>query len=332
MTFAYPYVLLLLLALPVVAWLKGQRGKKAAFVYSSVQLVSPEYKSTRATAGGLLAALRWLALAVLIVALAQPRLTETQTSVSASGVDIMVAADLSGSMAAEDFQLSGKQVSRVVILKDVLRKFIRKRTSDRIGMVAFAARAYVAAPMTLDHDFLQQNLDRLEQGTIKEDGTAIGSALTVCLNRLKELQSKSKIVILMTDGQNNAGKIAPLMAAEAAQALGIKVYTIGIGTRGLAPMPARDIFGRMGYQQVPVDIDEDTLKKIAEKTNGKYYRADNTEKFREIYDEIDRLEKTEVNVKKFSRHTELAHWVMLAGLAVLITELVLANTLLRRLP
>ncbi|MEI7731717.1 MAG: VWA domain-containing protein [Verrucomicrobiota bacterium] len=324
--------MLLLLALPLLAWLKGRQGRAVAFVYSSVDMVKPDHAASRASAGALLANLRWLVLGVLILALAQPRLTHTETSVSASGVDIVVAADLSGSMIAEDFEIKGKRLSRIAMLKEVLSKFIAKRTSDRIGLVAFAARAYVASPLTLDHDFLQQNLSRLQQGTIQEDGTAIGSALMVSLNRLEDVKSKSRIVILMTDGQNNAGKVAPLTAADAAKALGIKVYTIGIGTRGQAPMPVRNIFGQMGYQMVPVDIDEDTLKQIADRTGGQYYRADNAEKFRDIYQEIDRMEKTEINVKKVARHTELAHWFALGGLGLLLLELLLANTVLRRLP
>jgi Ca-activated chloride channel family protein len=186
--------------------------------------------------------------------------------------------------------------------------------------------------LTLDHDFLQENLDRLEIGTINADQTAIGDALTTALNRLRELKSKSKIVILMTDGQNNAGKVDPLTAMEAAQALGVKVYTIGIGTRGLAPMPGVDMFGRKVYQMQPVDIDEDTLQKIADKTGGKYYRADNAERFRQIYAEIDKLEKTEAVINKFAQFDELFPWLVSCGLALLLVEVVLGQTLFRRLP
>src|SRR6185437_15230751 len=182
--------------------------------------------------------------------------------------------------------------------KEVLTKFIEKRPGDRIGLIAFATDAYIAAPLTLDHDFLLQNLDRLELNVIDGSHTAIGSGLSTAINRLRDLKAKSKIVILMTDGQNNSGKLAPLTVAEAAQALGVKVYTIGVGMRGQAPMPARDIFGRKVYQMVPVDIDEDTLRKIADMTGGKYYRADNAEHFQEIYAEINKLEKSEAVVKK----------------------------------
>jgi Ca-activated chloride channel family protein len=333
MTFAHPYVLLGLLGLPFLALLKGQQGRRAAFIYSSLNLVRPEDRPARDAAGMILPNLRWLALALLIIALAQPRRTETETSISASGVDIVVALDMSMSMEAMDFQLRGKDVNRLEMAKEVLKNFIRKRPSDRIGLVAFAARPYVAAPLTLDHDFLLQNLERMQLGTVKEfNATAIGSALATSVSRLSELKSKSKIAILMTDGQNNTGKVPPLSAAEAAQALKVKVYTIGVGRRGQSYVLRRNLFGQWYKEPAMVDIDEDTLKKIADLTGGKYYRADDSQRFRAIYDEIDKQEKTEVNVKKFVRHTELAHWMMLAGLLVLVTEVLLANTILRRLP
>ena len=331
MTFAHPYLLGLLLLLPALAWLKGKHGHQAAFLYSSVQLVRGIMGLTRTSVGKILLRMRWLALALFIVALARPQIGEGETKITASGIDIVVAVDLSGSMAAEDFHIKGEQVSRLEIAKDVLGKFIAKRPSDRIGLVAFAGRAYTAGPLTLDHDFLLQNLQRLTLGSI-EDGTAIGSGLTAALNRLRDLKSKSKIVILMTDGQNNAGKVPPLTAAEAAESLGVRVYTIGVGTRGTAPMPRTDVFGRKVYQSVPVDIDEDTLKSIAQKTNGKYYRADSTETLRQIYAQIDTLEKTEIQVKKFQRYRELFPWVVLAGLSVLLLEIILSNTVWRKLP
>lgn len=333
MTFAHPYLLLLLLLLPLAAWLKGRRGKPAAFVYSSTQLLRGVQDITKSNAGALLLVLRWLALALFIVALAQPRLTKFETTkATASGVDIVVAFDLSGSMAAEDFEIRGQRVNRVQMAKNVLEKFIAKRPNDRIGLVAFGTEAYIASPITLDHDFLLKNLERLELNTINGNQTAIGSALSTAINRLRELKSKSKIVILMTDGQSNAGKITPLTAAEAAQALGIKVYTIGVGTQGQAPMPATDFFGRRVYQMVPVDIDEDTLQKISEMTGGKYYRADNAEKFEAIYAEIDSLEKTDAEVTKFAQHTELFAWLIAIGMVLLTAEIAMGQTVLRRLP
>ncbi len=332
MTFGHPYVLLLLLLLPLLAWLKGKQGKPPAFVYSSVQLVRGILNVTRTRSGAFLTALRWLILAMLIIALAQPRLTKSETRVTASGVDIVVALDMSGSMASEDFEVGRERLSRLAMAKEVLKKFVEKRPNDRIGIVAFATQAYIASPLTLDHEFLLQNLARLELGTIDNNRTAIGSALSTAINRLRELKSKSKIVILMTDGQNNSGKVAPLTVAEAAQTLGVKVYTIGVGMRGMAPMPQFWQGRKVGYQMQPVDIDEDTLQKIANMTGGKYYRADNSQKFQAIYTEIDKLERTEADVKKFAHHDELFAWVITPGLGLLLLEVLLRHTIWRRLP
>jgi Ca-activated chloride channel family protein len=179
---------------------------------------------------------------------------------------------------------------------------------------------------------LQENLDRLEIGTINSDATAIGDALVTAINQLRELKSKSKIIILATDGQNNSGKIQPLLAANAAAALGVKIYTVGIGEQGMAPMPVFMGGQKVGYQNVPVDVDEDTLQKIADKTGGKYYRADNAEKFRQIYAEIDKLEKTEAVINKFTEFKELFPWLVAAGMALLLLEAALGQTVFRRLP
>jgi Ca-activated chloride channel family protein len=330
--FANPWFLLALLLLPLVGWLRGRSGARPAFVYSSVTLVKGVSKASRSRAGTFLHALRWLALACLIVALARPQMSRTDTSVRASGVDIVIALDLSGSMESEDFLIKGQRVNRLVVAKDTISKFIEKRPNDRIGLVAFAGRAYIAAPLTLDHDFLQNNLKRLDLHTI-EDGTAIGSGLSAAVNRLRDIRSKSKIVILMTDGQNNAGKIPPVTAAEAAKALGIKVYTIGVGIRGTAPFPQMTPFGQKVYTPMKVDIDEDTLTAMAEKTGGKYFRADSTDTLRKIYDEIDQFEKTEAVVKKFVQREELFRGLgAIPGLLLLFIEVLLANTIWRRLP
>jgi Ca-activated chloride channel homolog len=331
-TFAHPWFLLLLLLLPLLAWLRGRRGRPPAFVYSSVQLVRAVLNVKRSRSGGFLAALRWFALFLLIVAMSQPRLTRSERQVKASGIDIVVAIDLSGSMISEDFEIGRERVNRLNMAKDVLRKFIEKRPGDRIGLVAFATDAYIVAPPTLDHDFLLRNLSRLELGTIDDSQTAIGSGLSTALNRLRELKSKSKIVILMTDGQNNAGKVPPLTVAEAAQIMHVKVYTIGVGMRGEAPVPQIDMFGRRTYRMMPVDIDEKTLQSIAQMTDGKYFRADNAQRFQAIYSEIDKLEKTESEVKKFTEFRELFPWLILPGLGLLLAEIVLRETVLRRLP
>ena len=332
MTFAHPYLLLLLLLLPLAAWLKGRRGSSPAFLYSSVKLVEGLTGSRRSRAGAFLAALRWVLLAVLIVALAQPRLLKSTTEVKASGIDIVCALDLSGSMISEDFVVRGERVNRFNMARGVLKSFVDKRPNDRIGLVVFAKQAFIAAPLTLDHDYLQANLDRLEIGAINSDATAIGDALATSINRLRGLKSKSKIIILATDGQNNSGKISPLQAAEAAGALGVKIDTVGIGEQGMAPMPVFMGGQKVGYQNVPVDVDENTLKKIAAETGGKYYRADNAEKFKQIYDEIDKLEKTDAIISKYTQFKELFPWLAACGFALLLLEIALGQTALRRLP
>ena len=332
MTLAHPWFLLLLLLLPLVAWLRRRRGKPAAFLYSSLELTRLGTRNKPPLSGLVLRALRWAGLVLFIVAMARPQDVHTETSIKASGIDIAVALDLSGSMESEDFRFNRQTVNRLFMAKEVLKNFVRKRPGDRIGLIAFAGRAYVASPLTLDHEFLVQNIERLELHMI-EDGTAIGSGLSTAVNRLRDLKSKSKIVILMTDGQNNAGKVQPLTAAEAAAALGIKVYTIGVGIRGMAPMPRRDQFGRKyAPVMVEVDIDENTLTKIADMTGGHYYRADSAETLQKIYEEIDRLEKSEVDVKKFVNVEERMAWFLLPALGLLALELLLGQTIWRRLP
>ena len=332
MTFAHPWLLLLLLLLPLAAWLKGRRGPAAAFLYSSVKLATGLTGATRSRAGSFLAALQWLALVLFIFALAQPRRDRNETKVTASGVDIVVVFDMSGSMQSEDFELRGERVNRFNMARNVLEGFIAKRPNDRIGLVVFASQAYIATPLTLDHDFLRHTLDRLQIGTIDANQTAIGSGLSTGLNRLRDLKSKSKIVLLMTDGVSNAGKISPLTAADAARALGAKVYTIGVGMRGEAPMPVFMGGQKVGYQPQAVDIDEDTLTEIAKRTGGKYYRADNTEKFKAIYAEIDQLEKTAVTIKRYAHYDELFAWALVPGLLLLLAEIILSQTIWRKLP
>ncbi len=323
MAFAHPYFLLLLLLLPLLAWLKGKRGLPPAFVYSSVQLVRGMQNVARSRPGGFLASLRWLVLALFIVALAQPRLSKSTTEVKASGIDIACALDLSGSMKTGDYLVNGQQVSRIDVAKPVIEKFIEGRPNDRIGLIVFASQAFIATPLTLDHEYLLDNIDRLGIGTINSDATAIGDGLTTALNRLRDLKSKSKIIVLMTDGGNNSGRIDPLAATHAAQALGVKIYTIGLGNR--------EIVQQMGLPPGYLP-DEDTLQQIADLTGGRYYRADNAEKFQKIYAEIDRLEKTDAVINKYTEYRELFGWLVAVGLALLLLELVLGQTLLRRLP
>jgi len=329
-----PWWLLLLLLLPFVAWARRYwLGGRPALMFSSVQLVRGIMSLTKPNSAALLVFLHWAALLLFVFAMARPQWGEGTEKIKASGIDIAVAFDLSGSMLAEDFQLKGQRANRAAVAKKVLKGFVDDRPADRIGLVAFAGQAYIAAPLTLDHDFLLANLERLEAGgQAIEDGTAIGSAISAGLNRLRDLDSESRIIILMTDGQNNAGTVAPLTAAEAAELLGVKIYTIGVGTRGVAPMPYTDVFGRKRYRNVEVNIDEETLQKIAEQTGGKYFRADSQRTLREIYDKIDKMEKTEVEVERFFNYDELFPYLVIAGLTLLLLELVLANTVWLKLP
>jgi Ca-activated chloride channel family protein len=323
MTFAHPYLLLLLLPLPLLAWLKGRRGSPPAFLYSSVKLVEGLTRARRSRAGNFLAALRWLTLAIFIFALAQPRLSKSTTEVKASGIDIVCALDLSGSMNTPDYIVSGQQVSRFHIAQAVLKKFIEGRPNDRIGLVVFAVRAFIASPLTLDHDFLVENLDRLDIGSIDAERTAIGDGLATAVNRLRDLKAKSKIIVLMTDGGNNSGEVDPLMAAQAARALGVKIYTIGLGNAEIVQQ-----------MRLPPDYlpDTDTLQKIADLTGGKFYRANNTEELTTIYAEIDKLEKTEATISKYTEYKELFAWLVAGGLLSLLVEIILGQTIFRRLP
>ena len=326
-SFAEPLWLLLLLLLPVMAWLRGRAGAAPAVVYSSLDLVRSQSGTRPARAGGLLLALRWQALALLITALARPQRGEGDERIQASGIDIVLAVDLSDSMSAEDIP-----PFRLAVAKDVLHDFIKDRPNARIGLIAFSGKAYIASPITLDHDYLLDNLERFHIDTVPEDGTAIGAGLAASLNRLREADSKSKIVILMTDGQNNLGRMPPETAAAAAKALGIKVYTIGVGRRGTTRIPRFDMFNQKYYVNVNVEIDEAMLRRIAETTGGSYFRADSKQTLQRVYRQIDQLEKTEREARKYINYTDLYPWWIALGLGLLLVECLLAHTLLRRVP
>jgi Ca-activated chloride channel family protein len=330
-TFAQPWLLLLLLLVPLVALLQGGLGAAPAVVFSSLQPLREIGKVRRSRIGGWLTSMLLLALALLIVALARPRQGKTISQVQASGIDIMLALDVSGSMQAEDFTIGGERANRLEVVKQVTRKFIEGRPNDRIGIVCFAGRPYLVSPLTLDHGWLLQNLERVRMGLV-EDGTAIGSAIASSANRLKDKESKSRIVVLLTDGDNNAGKVPPLTAAEAAKALGIKVYTVGAGTRGFAPMPVQDMFGRKVYRNVKVDVDEDTLTKVADLTGAKFYRATDTKTLNQIFEQIDKLEKSTVELNEYTQYRELFPWFLGAGFGVLALQTVLSQTVGRKLP
>lgn len=328
--FAYPWLLLLLLGLPVLAYLQGRRGAAAAVIFSSVAPLRDLGKLRRAKVGRWLITLLLVALAFLIVGLARPQQGRTISHVEASGIDILLTLDVSGSMLAEDFTIGNERANRLEVVKQVTQKFIEGRPNDRIGIIAFAGRPYLVSPLTLDHDWLIKNLERVRIGLV-EDGTAIGSAIASSSNRLKDRDSKSKIVVLLTDGDNNAGKVTPATAAEAAKAIGIKIYTIAAGTRGFAPMP-RDMFGQKVYQNVKVDVDEDTLKKIAALTDGQFYRATDTKSLVQIFEQIDKLEKSTLTFSQYKEVRELFPWFVGAGTALVTLQLLLAQTVWRRLP
>ena len=330
-TIAHPWVLLLLLLVPPIAFLRGRFGGTAGVTFSSTASLLRLGMRRRSRAGAFLAALSYLALASFIVALARPQLGSEITRVQASGVDIMLLLDVSRSMLSEDFSIGSSRASRIEVVKKVTEQFIRKRPNDRIGIIAFAGRPYLVSPLTLDHDWLIENLDRTRIGLV-EDGTAIGSAIAAAANRLKDKEAKTKLIVLLTDGDNNAGKVMPLTAAEAAKALGIRIYTIGAGTVGEAPFPFTDPFGRTVYKNVQVDFKEDTIRDIAKIANGIAYRATDTKSLEKIFGEIDKLEKSKVEVEKIAQYRDLFPWFLVAGLVCLGAEILLSQTLWRRLP
>jgi Ca-activated chloride channel family protein len=329
--FANPVLLWLLLLLPLLAAARGREGQEAALLYPSAELVRSVARKMLPRAGRAQILLRLATLALLIVALARPQQGLGTAEVETSGIDIVLAIDVSGSMRALDFQLDGETADRLQVVKSVVKRFVEGRPDDRLGMVAFAGRPYLVSPLTLDHDWLLQNLERVKIGLI-EDGTAVGSAIAASVNRLREQKAKSKVVILLTDGVNNAGKVSPLTAADAARALGIKVYTIAAGTQGEAPMPVTDRFGNERVVMAPVEVDEDTLRKVAETTDAAFFRATDTETLERIYAQIDRLEKTTETVKRYEQYRELYRWPLAACAALLLLEVGLAETRLRRLP
>ncbi|UCG35655.1 MAG: VWA domain-containing protein [Candidatus Omnitrophota bacterium] len=332
MSFYNPYFLLLLLFVAgCFIYVKLKKSRYPGVKFSSGMFVRNLKPTLKVALSQNLIFLRMASLVFIVFALARPQSPVREERIETEGIDIILALDVSGSMLAEDFTLQDKRANRLSVVKEVVKDFIQVRESDRIGMVVFAARAYTAAPLTLDYSWLLQNLERVKIGMI-EDGTAIGSGLASALNRLKDTKAKSKIIILLTDGRNNAGKISPLTAAEAANSLGVKVYTIGAGTKGLAPFPVADFFGRTVYQKVKIDIDEDTLKEIAEKTKGKYFRATDTDSLKEIYQEIDKMEKTSIEERGYAEYKELFSLFLIPGLLLLLGEIILTNTVIRRFP
>jgi len=330
--FLQPEWLWLLALLPVVMLLRGRRGPVAAVEFSDVGLAREVARKSRTRAGGWLWLLPLLAAALMIVGLARPQRNHSNTTVTANGIDIVLGLDVSGSMQALDFLVDDQRVNRIEVVKSVVAKFIDERPNDRIGLIAFAAGPYLVSPLTLDHDWLQQNLERVSTAPAGDDGTAIGSAIAASVNRLRTTTAKSKVVILLTDGMNNTGKISPLAAAEAAKALGVKIYTIGVGVRGMAPIPERDEAGHMHLIMDKVDVDEKTLQTIAQETGGTFYRATDTDSLQKIYEQINRLETTAQTVQKFEHQEELYSWALIPSAAFLCFGLLLQLTRFRRLP
>ena len=327
--FEDPWLLLFFLMIPYLT-IRGKGKLQATISYSSIDTLQ-SIRSARVEILSILPlVLRMIAISLLVLALARPQEGHKSTEILSVGVDIMLALDTSGSMQALDFIKDEKRDTRLTMVKDVVSQFIENRPNDRMGMVVFGSEAYTQCPLTLDQGILQSFLSKLDIG-MAGDLTAIGSAIGIAVKRLKDLESKSKVIILLTDGRNNAGNLPPLQAAQTAKAFGIKIHTIAVGTHGKAPFLVNSIFGqRYVYQQV--DIDENTLKKISDLTGGQYFRATDLESLKAIYKQIDEMEKSEVKVIDHSEYTELFHYFLIPGILLLFLEIGLSNTVLRRIP
>jgi Ca-activated chloride channel family protein len=325
--FADPQYLLLLLLLPaLVYWYVARRAKAGTIRYSDLQALKRAAPGRAAAYRHVLPALRLLALAAMIVAFARPQSGVTGENVVTEGIDIVLALDISSSMLAEDLE-----PNRIEAAKQVAADFVAGRRNDRIGLVVFAGEAFTQVPLTLDYDVVTAVLGEIEVGMI-EDGTAIGMGLATAVKRLEDSESESKVVVLLTDGRNNRGEIDPSTAAQLAQALEVKVYAIGAGTRGTARVPLDDpVFGRR-YAQMRVQIDEAVLEETAQLTGGQYFRATDRESLEQIYAEIDELERTEIEVQHFTRYGELFLLPLSVGLGLLVLEIGLSNTVLRKIP
>jgi len=327
--FASPQFLFLLLLLPALVWwhwrVSGRRG--ATIRYSNLDLLKHLPKASPGWSRHLQFALRMLALALLIVALARPQSGHTEEEITTEGIDIVLTLDISSSMLAEDF----RPKNRLEAAKQVAEQFINGRKNDRIGMVVFAARSFTQCPLTLDYGILINFLRKVEIG-MTDDGTAIGLGLATAVDRLRNSKAKSKVIILLTDGVNNAGEIDPVTAARLAEAFKVRIYTIGVGTRGEAMYPVQDpIFGKR-YVRMPVEIDEAMLTRIADMTKGDYFRATDRQSLERIFAQIDQLEKTKIEVKQFTRYRELFVFWLAMALGLVVVEVVLMNTKFRKIP
>jgi Ca-activated chloride channel family protein len=326
-TFAYPWVLYfipVILLLGLWYWLLGMK-RQPALAYSSLSILKNVPKSWRERLHNVPVFVRLIAIAVLIVALARPQSFSSGENMYSEGIDIAMVLDISGSMLAEDFS-----PNRLEAAKKVTDNFIEARITDRIGLVIFSREAFTQCPLTVDYAVLRNLLIQVKSGMI-DDGTAIGNAIANGVNRLKDSEAKSRVIILLTDGVNNAGEVDPVSASKIAKTFGIRIYTIGVGTRGQAPYPVKTPFGTR-YQMVPVEIDEAVLREIAKNTNGKYYRATDNRSLQNIYTEIDKLEKTRVEVTSYRNAKELYYGWLGAGLFLLLMEAGLSGTIFRKVP
>ena len=326
-TFKYSFIFYFLAIIPIMVFWYWKQNKQLTpdITFSSLKIFNEIKPTIKEKLVHLPFVLRSIAVALLIIALARPQSFATGENVYTEGIDIAVVLDISGSMLAEDFK-----PNRLEAAKDVIDEFIAGRTSDKIGLVVFSGKSFTQCPLTIDYSVLRNLLGEIKSGMI-EDGTAIGLAIANGVNRLKDSKAKSKILILLTDGVNNAGEVDPITAANIAQTFGIRIYTVGVGTRGNAPYPFQTPFG-VQYQMVPVEIDEAILQQVADITDGNYFRATDNKKLEEIYKEIDKMEKTRVEITSYRNAKELFYNWALAGLLLLFTEIVLSRTYLRRLP
>ncbi len=327
MTFAQPQWLYLLILVPITGmwtWLNSRRITGLRF--SSVKSVSNGPRTARSRLRALPAVLRMAGLSLAILAMARPQDRNVIQERYAEGVDIMMVLDTSTSMRAEDFRPNRFEAAR-----EVGAEFVRGRTSDRVGLIVFAAKAYTQAPLTLDYDFLLEMMNEVDVGVI-EDGTAIGTALAMAVNRLKDTPAKSKVVILLTDGQNNRGELSPETAAEVARTIGVRVYAIGVGAHGEAPFVVDHPFAGRQRRMVPVEIDEEMLQSVAELTGGQYFRATNNQALREIYKEIGDLEQTKIEERIYTDYQERYAEFLFPGLGLIFLEILLFTTFFRRFP
>jgi Ca-activated chloride channel family protein len=319
---------LLALLVPMAAWYvhRIRRGGAAVRVSTVDTFAAARRRTLRYWLRHLPFVMVCAATALMVIALARPQTAESGSSSTTRGIDIILALDISGSMLARDFT-----PDRIAAAKDVAAKFINDRAGDRIGLVIFAGESFTQSPLTTDKATLLNLLARVQIGIV-EDGTAIGNGLATSVNRLRESDAASKVIILLTDGVNNAGQIAPVTAAEIAQSLGVKVYTVGVGTRGNAPYPARDAWGNTMMVSMPVEIDEQILTDIAAATGGKYFRATDRGSLEAIYDQINTLETSEIETNEFTRHNELYGRFALWALVLLVVEFLFRTLYLRQIP